>query len=218
MRRSQFDYHSYRGRKSASFWLKWIALVLAILVVLAVAFLLWGQKYISYTDDGLRVDLPFFQSEPKQPDVSDLDVIDQDPGSDSSDQGDTSQPQEQEPQEKTSANGVNVSLDSILDGNAAQQVQQQGGDSVVVDMKNDQGQLGWKSQQSLASAVQSEAQDDQVNEKLKSWNEGDVYTVARMSCFRDEAIGGQMAYTLQTTSGYRWKDGDEMHWADPSNL
>lgn len=217
MRRSQFDYHSYRGRKSASFWLKWIALVLAILVVLAVAFLLWGQKYISYTDDGLRVDLPFFQSEPKQPDVSDLDVIDQDPGSDSSDQGDTSQPQEQEPQEKTSANGVNVSLASILDGSAAQQVQQQGGDSVVVDMKNDQGQLGWKSQQSLASAVQSEAQDDQVNEKLKSWNEGDVYTVARMSCFRDEAIGGQMAYTLQTTSGYRWKDGDEMHWADPSN-
>lgn len=217
MRRSQFDYHSYRGRKSASFWLKWIALVLAILVVLAVAFLLWGQKYISYTDDGLRVDLPFFQSEPKQPDVSDLDVIDQDPGSDSSDQGDTSQPQEQEPQEKTSANGVNVSLASILDGSAAQQVQQQGGDSIVVDMKNDQGQLGWKSQQSLASAVQSEAQDDQVNEKLKSWNEGDVYTVARMSCFRDEAIGGQMAYTLQTTSGYRWKDGDEMHWADPSN-
>ena len=53
--------------------------MLAILVVLAVAFLLWGQKYISYTDDGLRVDLPFFQSEPKQPDVSDLDVIDQDP-------------------------------------------------------------------------------------------------------------------------------------------
>ena len=201
MRRSQFDYHSYRGRKSASFWLKWIALVLAILVVLAVAFLLWGQKYISYTDDGLRVDLPFFQSEPKQPDVSDLDVIDQEPGSDSSDQGDTSQPQEQEPQEKTSANAVNVSLASILDGSAAQQVQQQGGDSVVVDMKNDQGQLGWKSQQSLASAVQSEAQDDQVNEKLKSWNEGDVYTVARMSCFRDEAIGGQMAYTLQTTSG-----------------
>ena len=60
--------------------------MMEILLVLAVAFLLWGQKYISYTDDGLRVDLPFFQSEPKQPDVSDLDVIDQDPGSDSSDQ------------------------------------------------------------------------------------------------------------------------------------
>lgn len=218
MRRSQFDYHSYRGRKTASFWLKWIALVLAILVVLAVAFLLWGQQYISYTDNGLRVNFPFSNHESKDPDVGNLDVIDQEPGDgsgDTSDQGDTSQ--EQQPQEKTSSKAVNASLSSILDGSAAQLVQEQEADSVVVDMKNDQGQLGWKSQQSLASAVQSEAQDDQVNEKLKSWNEGNVYTVARMSCFRDEAVGGQMAYTLQTTSGYRWKDGDGMHWSDPSN-
>lgn len=218
MRRSQFDYHSYRGRKSASDWLKWIALVLAILVVLAVAVLLWGQKYISYTDNGLRVDLPFFHSEPKQPDVGDLSVVEQDPADSSSSQGDSSQEEQpQQTQTSSASAAVNVPLSALLDGSAAQLVEQQGGDSVVVDMKNDQGQLGWNSQQSLASAVQSEAKDQQVNEKLTSWNQGDVYTVARMSCFRDETVGGQMDYTLQTTSGYRWKDGDEMHWADPSN-
>lgn len=93
MRRSQFDYHSYRGRKTASFWLKWIALVLAILVVLAVAFLLWGQQYISYTDNGLRVNFPFSDHQSEDPDVGNLDVIDQEPGDgsgDTSDQGDTS--------------------------------------------------------------------------------------------------------------------------------
>lgn len=218
MRRSQFDYHSYRGRKSSSDWLKLIALVLAILVALAVVVLLVGQKYISYTDNGLRVDLPFFHSEPKQDEAGNISVIEQDPNSDasdSSDQEDTSQ--EQQPQTLTSNAAVQVSLSAILDGSAAQQVQQQSADSVVVDMKNDQGQLGWSSHQSLASALQAEAKDTQVNEKLESWNQGDVYTVARMSCFRDEAVGGQMAYTLQTTSGYRWKDDAGSHWMDPSN-
>ena len=55
--------------------LKWIALVLAILVVLAVAFLLWGQRYISYTDNGLRVNFPFSDHESKDPDVGNLDGV-----------------------------------------------------------------------------------------------------------------------------------------------
>ena len=62
MRRSQFDYHSYRGRKTTTDWLKRIALVLAILVVLLVAALLLGQPFFSYTDDGLKVNLPFFSA------------------------------------------------------------------------------------------------------------------------------------------------------------
>lgn len=219
MRRSRFDYDTYRGRKSASDWLKGIALVLAILVVLALAVLLLGQKYISYTDNGLRVELPFFQSEQKKGDPGNISVIDQEPGSDtgdSSEQDDPSQ-EEQQPQAQASAAAVSVPLSALLDGSAAQLVQEQGGDSVVVDMKNDQGQLGWSSQQALASSVQSAAQDEQVNQKLQTWNQGDVYTVARLSCFRDEAVGRQMEYTLRTGSGYRWMDEEEMHWSDPSN-
>lgn len=215
VRRSQFDYRSYRGRKSAGDWLKWIALVLAILVVLAVGVLLWGQQYISYTDQGLRVDLPFLHSQPKQPDLGEDSTGRQDPGTDTSDQQTPDQPEQ--PPEQTAARGLSVSLSALLDGSAAQLAQQQGADSVVVEMKNDQGQLGWHSQQELAAALQPEAQDEQVNEKLKVWNQGDIYTVARISCFRDETVGGQMAYTLQTTSGYRWKDGEGMHWSDPAN-
>lgn len=219
MRRSQFDYHSYRGRKSASDWLKLIALVLAILVVLAVAVLLVGQKYISYTDKGLRVDLPFFQSDPKQDSGDQIDVVEKDPDSDTGDNsqsGDASQP-EQPPQEQTSKAALQVSLSAVLDGSAAQLAQEQGADSVVVDMKNDQGQLGWQSQQSLGTSLQTPAQDEQVNQKLESWNQGDVYTAARLSCFLDEVVGGQMTYTLQTTSGYRWKDEAGSHWSDPAN-
>lgn len=212
MRRSRFDYHTYRGRGTASDWLKRIALVLAILVVLAVAFLFWVQPYVTYTDNGLKIDLPFLQENSEQHDAGNISVIEQDPGEN---QTDTSQ--EQQPQGQTAQAAIQVPLSALLDGTAVQLVEAQGGDGVVVDMKNDQGQLGWSSKQSLASAVQPEAQDPQINDKLKSWNDGDVYTIARMSCFRDESVGGQMTYTLQTVSGYRWKDHEEMHWSDPAN-
>lgn len=210
----RFDYHTYRGRRTLNDWLKWIACVLAILVVLAVAFLLWGQQYISYTDNGVRVDLPFFQNEGKQPGGENISVIDQQPGGDSSSQ---ENPSQEQTQTKTSAAAVQVPLSALLDGTATQRVQVQGGDSIIVDMKNDQGQLGWSSQQDLASALQADAQDELINQKLQAWNQGEIYTVARMSCFRDEAVGGQMEYTLSTKSGYRWMDNEEMHWSDPYN-
>ena len=76
MRRTKFDYRSYHGRKTATDWLKWIALILAILAALAVAALLWGQKYFNYTDEGLKLTLPFFQQEsPKPADPGQVDVV-----------------------------------------------------------------------------------------------------------------------------------------------
>ena len=44
-----------------------------------------------------------------------------------------------------------------------------------------------------------------------------MYTVARLSCFRDEALGSNMDYTLRTSSDYRWRDSGDLHWATPSN-
>ena len=82
---------------------------------------------------------------------------------------------------------------------------------------NDQGALGWQSQQALASALQEGVDSGTVNAALTAWNEGDVYTVARLSCFRDEALGSNMDYTLRTSSDYRWRDSGDLHWATPSN-
>lgn len=80
-------------------------------------------------------------------------------------------------------------------------------------MKDDQGALGWQSQQALASALQDGVDSATVNAALTAWNEGDVYTVARLSCFRDEALGSNMDYTLRTSSDYRWRDSGDLHWA-----
>ena len=215
--RSQFDYHSYRGRTTVTDWLKRIALVLAVLVVILVAVLFFGQGSISYTDEGLRIHWPFSQqSEPQTPDPGNVTVIEGDPAAlpDSSQEGETTPPEE--PQADASSI-LSVSLSSLLDGSAAQLTQEAGADGVAVTMKDDQGALGWQSQQALASALQDGVDSATVNAALTAWNEGDVYTVARLSCFRDEALGSNMDYTLRTSSDYRWRDSGDLHWATPSN-
>ena len=217
MRRSQFDYHSYRGRKTTTDWLKRIALVLAILVVLLVAALLLGQPFFSYTDDGLKVNLPFFsqQEEPQTPDPGNVSVVEGNPD-DLSPDASQETPTQPEAADVAASSLLSVPLSSLLDGSAAQLAQEAGADGVWVDLKNDQGALGWQSQQPLASALQEGVDAATVNQALIDWNQGDVYTVARLSCFRDEALGANMDYTLRTSSDYRWRDSGDSHWTSPA--
>ena len=215
MRRTKFDYRSYHGRKTATDWLKWIALILAILAALAVAALLWGQKYFNYTDEGLKLTLPFFQQEsPKPADPGQVDVVIEE---ESEPKEDASQPVEPpKPEEATAA--AAVPLSALLDGSAAALAEQAGANSVVVEMKDAQGRLGWQSEQPLAGAAKLPGADaPELNEQLSAWNQKEFYTIARLSCFQDEALGSNMAHTIRTSSGYRWKDGGGLHWASPSD-
>ena len=59
MRRSRSGYSGYRGRRTIHDVLKIVAAVLGVLVVLTLAALLLGQRFIIFTDSGIRVDLPF---------------------------------------------------------------------------------------------------------------------------------------------------------------
>ena len=58
------NFGGYRGRRTLTDILRIIAVVLAVAVALLLAGLFVLQDYLVYTDDGLRVELPFFQEEP----------------------------------------------------------------------------------------------------------------------------------------------------------
>lgn len=149
MRRTKFDYRSYHGKRTATDWLKWIALILAILAALAVAVLLWGQKYFTYTDEGLRLTLPLLQQEGRKPaDPGQVDVVieEEEP------KEDASHPVEPHQPEETTAAAA-VPLSALLDGSAAALAEQAGANSVVVEMKDVRGRLGWQSEQPLAGAA-----------------------------------------------------------------
>lgn len=64
-------YDGYRGRPGAKDVLKIAAVLLMVLAVLTAAGLMFAQRYIIYTDDGVRLELPFFRREQTPPeDVS----------------------------------------------------------------------------------------------------------------------------------------------------
>ena len=56
-------YSGYQGRPGARDVMKIVLSVLILVLVLAVAGLMVGQRYIVYTDDGIRLELPFFSRE-----------------------------------------------------------------------------------------------------------------------------------------------------------
>lgn len=60
MGRSNKDVGGYRGRRTITDILRFIAIALAVAVVLVVAGAFYFQKYLVYTDDGVRLDLPPF--------------------------------------------------------------------------------------------------------------------------------------------------------------
>lgn len=61
MRRVEDRFGGYRGRRTLHDNLKLIAVVLAVAVVVALGALFLGQNYIVYTDDGVKLELPFLR-------------------------------------------------------------------------------------------------------------------------------------------------------------
>lgn len=67
---SRRRYDGYHGRPGAWEILKAILCAVVVLLVLTVAGLIVGQRYLVYTDDGVRLELPFFQREQTPPNTS----------------------------------------------------------------------------------------------------------------------------------------------------
>ena len=215
MRRSRRNVGGYRGRRTSQDILLLIAVALAIVVVVVLGALLMGQRYIVYTDDGLRLDLPFFSSSSSSvqlPDPGDVSLVEKPAAS----QGqETPQPEKEEPEVKFMA-ALELPVEAVVQGTAQAQLQEAGANALVLEMKNAQGLLGWKSAHSLAD--QSEVNGTQTaTDAIRTWNQGDVYTVARVCCFRDNAVPyHRNALALRATYG-NWRDELGLRWLDPAN-
>lgn len=63
-------YGGYNGQSGGRNALKVIVCLLTLALLLVLAGLLIGQRYLVYTDDGVRLELPFFRREQVSPDTS----------------------------------------------------------------------------------------------------------------------------------------------------
>lgn len=206
MRRNGYD--SYRGRSRFRTALKVLIGVLAVLLVLAVAALIWLEPYIDYSAGGIRINLPFFQRE--QPEATgSAPVVVATPEA-------TPTPAPT-PEPKENFRAVLLPNTALYDGTAEEQLQAAGANAAVFDMKADDGTLGYISGLALAEQAQVSAADPALNAAIQLLNDGDITTVARVSCFRDNSVPYYRNSLALHTSGGNWRDGGSSRWLSPAS-
>ena len=205
MRRSNRGYGNYRGRRTAGDILKYVAIGLAALVVVALAGLLWAQEYIVYTEDGWYLSLFREEEEPQPlPDPGEVSYTEQ-------------TPEEPEPEPAAEVmRAVQLPLSAVLDGTAEEQLAQAGANALILEVKDPEGDLIWHSQQLVADQARGNG-DEEVNRALEDWNRREVYTIARVCCFRDNSAPYNRNDLALRSSGGNWRDELGLRWLHPGN-
>lgn len=214
-------YSSYRGRSPWKSFFKALAVIVVILVVLAGAAALYVQQYLVVSSDGVRLDLPFFQQETPAPEgtpsapVSDAPIVIVTPTPEL-----TPEPDLQPGQDTETWAFVPVVFpaEGLYNGDEAKaQITAAGGDCALFNMKDDKGVLNHASS-ALARYTNQPLAGDGANASILTLNDTeDLYTVARVSCFRDDYLFYyDKSYPLYANSGDRWIDSDRIHWLAPT--
>ena len=207
-RRYSYGYGSYHGRSGFRTFLKVLIVLLLVVLILAVLAVLLLDRYWVYDKNGARLEIPFLHQEEKQPVPS--------PG----EQGGlvlVSPSPSPEPQ-ASYLQAVMLPRTALYDGTAQQQVEAAGANAAIFDMKADDGTLGYISEIELARTIGSSASDPALNTAIKSLCAGDLYTIARVSCFRDNTAPYQKnSLSIKTYSGYNWRDAGNIRWMSPTN-
>lgn len=206
----------YRGRKKGSTVLKVLVAALAVLLAAGVLFILLLE--IEYTDDGVKVTLPWLQKEPvpeqPAPDVSDL-IITEEP---------TSSPTAAPDPLSQRLAAVEVEPSAVTDGTAAGLASDAGGSALVVTVKDVEGRLAWQSRSELAQSARGNDGEtlngeDAFSQAVRALSQkGELYLVARMNCFQDLWMCVyDKSMALTNASGKLWYDSNGMPWLSPAN-
>ena len=109
-----------------------------------------------------------------------------------------------------------MAYDANIIQRAAARLEESGAEAVVLEVKDQMGQLAWPSEQSIAGWSHVNGQQASAD-ALKQWNEGEVYTIARVHCFRDPALSNGRIGSLLTKKGKIWYDRRGVCWSSPAD-
>lgn len=198
-------YTGYRGRSRSV--LKGIIAALAVVLALAVAALIVLENQQVFSGDGIHLDGFGRQSETPTPsDTTPLVVVTVSP---------TPTPT---PEPTAPAQIAGLPASALTDGSALSQVQAAGASAAVFDLKGDDGVLRYVSGLTLATQGGANGSGETRNADIQTLNEGDLYTVARVSCFRDNTVPYYVpTLGIKTNSNYNWRDGGDYRWLSPTS-
>lgn len=203
-----YGYGSYRGRNRVRTFLLILIAALCLVLVLAVVGFFLLEPYIIYTSDGIRLEFPAGGGrEPDQAIVVEpeatppLLVVTPEP---------TPEPA------AADFRAVLLPRTALTDGTAAAQMEAAGATAAVFDMKADDGTLGYISDLALAKRAEASAADPGLNEAIRALNSGEIYTVARVSCFRDNKLPYHYNAAALRTGAGNWRDSAGIRWLSPA--
>lgn len=209
--RNQMGYSQYRGRNGGSTVLKIIIALLAVLLIAGLVFVIFISQFMEYTPEGVRFNPPWAHEDEGDLPIASSDVVviwseaPSDPGK-----------EDTEPS-LLALRAVEVTAQQLRDGTAAQAVADVGGNALVVEMKSRTGALAWQSQAELATTLGVNAANNAVADAVSALaQEGELYLVARVVCFRDSALAKAEIGTLMTRGGNVWFDSQGVCWSSPA--
>lgn len=216
-RRNRYGYHEYRGRSGARPVLIFIIVLLAVLLVAGVAFLVFMGDYIKYTPTGIEIDWPWRSSPTPPPIASDPVVIETDDVVTVEPTPEPTPTPTPEPQ-YTPIGALTVTAAQLRDGSAAQKAASAGAGAIVVEMKGINGKLTWQSGAELAATLGVSAADDKTAQAVRELaQDGSLYLVARVHCFRDPVLSNGKIGSLRTKKGKIWYDRRGVCWSSPAD-
>lgn len=210
--RKNYGYGSYHGRGGFRTFLKAVIALLAAVLVVLVAGYFYLQQYAVVTDEGVRFELPFFQPKDPAPTPDSPVVIETPPVIVTPTPTPTPEPTE------PPIHAVSLPRTALYDGTAQTQMEAAGGTAALFDMKADDGTLGYVSEVQMAKDLRTSDSNPAINAAITALTGSELYTVARVSCFKDDAAPYRNnALAIKSNSGYNWKDAANVRWASPTN-
>lgn len=191
-------YGGYRGRRTGRDILKLLIALLLILVVVLAGIVFFNRDQLKGPEEPEEPQTE--QTVPEQPELEPAPAPEPEP---------LPEPEPAPEPEPEAMTAVSVSMEQVMNNTWRQALEQAGGNAVVVNMKPDDGTLNWE--------MGASPHDGGVNASLWLMNSNADYTVARISCFRDEALANTYEYCIHSNSGYRWKDFGGVHWVSPAH-
>jgi hypothetical protein len=203
----------YRGRKTRRSWPRVLLIILLALTVIAVLLFYGLQKYIVYTPNGVKLELPILASASPDggsgtsaPQASAGLVIDKTDYSNitaTAGDGLSAVKAIYVPASDITPDGINKYAERLSKGNA-----------LVMELKPASGQLAWKSSVKEASSYALNGTAD-LSSVISGLKEKKVWLVAELSCCVDTLMAQRNTpAALKTAAGGAYADA-EGGWIDP---
>ena len=202
-------YRGYQGRGGGSSgWLKAVVILLAVLVAAGLVYLVGFSGYVEFH-------IP--QSSPQQSQQPQESQNSATPEGEEESASPQVSPEPEPSPELTGLRGLQVNWTRLIDGTALQRMEEEGADALVVEMKGIDGELAWPSQATLAARLGVNGTDTDLIPAIQALAQEDVYLVAQIECFRDQAMAGANVGggLLTTASGNPWYDFYGWRWVSP---